>query len=121
MYVVCPKCGNKWDWYGEGNYATCSKCRHTWKADAKLELKVPNRKVRLMESIELPEGLALDSVEGQRWLLLRIQEIRMSGEKLTATDIKILNDLRDDIKAMREMVYFKELKDTVELLKKGTK
>lgn len=120
MWVTCPKCQNRWDWYGDGEYATCSKCRHCWKAEIKFVKSKPRIGLRMIDAIELPEGMVLDSPEGQRWLLLKIQEIRMTV-KLTPTDIKILNDLRDDIKTVQGLIHFKDLKESVESLQKQLK
>ena len=120
MEVTCRNCGYRWDYQGDNPYYTeCTHCRKVVRIAEPPTGGGTGKKGggRSMEPLTPPDGVELGSFEGQRWILLTVQGILLKRESLTPGDIKILNDLRDSVKALKELDAAKAILDLDKRLK----
>ena len=120
VYVVCPQCNNRWEYIGESDDATCTRCKHSFTVFHRGQDKT-KKTGRTLGVIKPPEDMDVGTYEGQKWVLKEIHRLRSESLSLNATDIKILNDMRDDMKALKELdvaYLYKQFRKEMDDLKK---
>ena len=125
--AIVHNCSARWDWNGESNLVTCYKCRHQWKVEIPkyaVAQEEQSRTVKL-DKIELPEGMSLNTIEGQKWLMQRIQVTKMKimdGEELTPAEaLKYLESLKDDCVKIAALIEHADIEKGFNELEKKNK